>query len=311
MTFLYLDMLWEGKEEEFVPEWLQIIIRTLAAIVILFLMTKVLGKRQISELSLFEYITGISIGNIAAYISLDLENSWYLGIISLLVWVIISVGIELWTLKSKTVRDFIDGSGTVLIQDGRLLKERLRKERLTVDELLEQLRQKNVFRVADVEFAVMESSGKLNIQLKRQYQPISPDMLGWTMSKSNPPRSIIMDGIIVNDELELSGHDENWLEHELGRHKIKLSDVLLCQLGSDGNITFQMADGRNISAEGKKKSKEKVAQLTRELHEEFRRLEKLSRNGDDRRTFQSAQFHLLQSLDAMNVKNEGEHGAGD
>lgn len=286
------------------PEWLQIIFRTLAAIVVMFLMTKVLGKRQISELSLFEYVTGISIGNIAAYISLDLENTWYLGIISLLVWVVFSVAIELWTMKNRTVRDFIDGSGTVLIKDGKLLKEMLRKERLTLDELLEQLRQKSVFRVADVEFAVMESSGKLNIQLKRQYQPISPDMLGWTMSKRDPPHTIIMDGIILHDELELTGYDEEWLQRELGRHHLKLSDVFLCQLDSDENTTFQTTDGRTIFAEGQMKSNNKVLSLARELQKEFRRMERLARNEANRKTFKSAQYHLGQSLDALSVKTE-------
>lgn len=287
------------------PEWLQIIIRTLAAIVVMFLMTKVLGKRQISELSLFEYVTGISIGNIAAYISLDLENTWYLGIISLLVWVVFSVAIEIWTMKNRAVRDFIDGTGTVLIKDGKLLKEKLRKERLTLDELLEQLRQKNVFRVADVEFAVMESSGKLNVQLKRQYQPITPDMLGWTMNKSDPPYTIIMDGVILRDELELSGHDEEWLQHELGRNHLSLTDVLLCQLTSDGSITFQTIDGRTITNENQTRSKKKVLTLARGLHEEFRRLERLARTEADRNTFKSAQYHLGQSLDVMD-RHESE-----
>lgn len=109
------------------PEWIQIVLRTLVAIVILFIMTKLLGKRQISELSLFEYITGISIGNIAAYISLDLDNLWFLGLVSLIVWVSVSVGIELWTLKSKKLRDVIDGKGTVLIRDGRLFRDKMKK----------------------------------------------------------------------------------------------------------------------------------------------------------------------------------------
>lgn len=124
------------------PNWLEIVVRTTAAIVILFVMTKILGKRQISQLSLFEYITGISIGNIVGYISLDLDNLWYLGFISLAVWAAVSVGLEFLTMKSKKVRDVIDGKGTVLIQDGQLIKKNMHKERLTMDEMLEQLRKR-------------------------------------------------------------------------------------------------------------------------------------------------------------------------
>lgn len=286
------------------PEWMQISIRTLAAIVVMFVMTKLLGKRQISQLSLFEYVTGISIGNIAAYISLDLEKTWYLGIISLCVWVSFSVGIELLTMKSKTARDFVDGKGTVLIEDGRLLKDKLRKERLTLDELLEQLRKRNVFRVADVEFAVMESSGELNVQLKRQYQPISPDMLGWAMSKSDPPRTIIMDGDLIHRELALSGHDEEWLTQVLRRHHLQQADVLLWQLNHDGSMMIHTTDGRNITGEHQSHPEEKVKRLTSGLQEEFRRMELLARNESDREMYQSAQFHLQQSLAAMGLTND-------
>lgn len=286
------------------PDWLQIILRTLAAVFILFLLTKVLGKRQISELSLFEYITGISIGNIAAYISLDLENMWYLGIVSLIVWVLVSVGIEFLTMKNKRVRDFVDGKGTVLIRDGKLSKDKLRKERLTLDEVLEQLRKKDVYRVADVEFAVMESSGELNVQLKKEFQAITPDMLGWRMGHESPPHTIIMDGQIIRDELELSGRNEKWLEHELKRHKLKLEEVFLSQLGSDGTITFQTVDGRNVTMENKSNAREKVASLTSQLQEELRRLERMARNESDRSLYRSAQFHFKQGADAIQTEKQ-------
>ena len=83
------------------PDWLEVIIRTLAAVTMLFLITKILGKRQISELSLFEYITGITLGNLVGYISLDTDTSWYLGFLAVLVWVSVSAGAEYVTMKSK------------------------------------------------------------------------------------------------------------------------------------------------------------------------------------------------------------------
>ncbi|RJE87763.1 DUF421 domain-containing protein [Paenibacillus sp. 1011MAR3C5] len=289
------------------PDWLEIVLRTLASIVILFILTKVLGKRQISELSLFEYITGISIGNIAAYISLDLDNLWYLGIVSLVVWVSVSVGIELWTLKSRRLRNVVDGRGTVLIRNGQLSKQKLRKERITLDELLEQLRQKDVYRVADVEFAVMEPSGELNVQLKKEHQPLTPSMLGWTMSKESQPLSIIMDGHIIKEELQLSGHSEDWVKHELKRHKLKLQDVFLAQLDSDGQMTFQTPDGRIYPEPSSTSPKDRVMSLTGQLQEELRRLEQLSQSDKDRRTYESALYHLNQGIDAMRLKKGTEN----
>nr|WP_306812734.1 DUF421 domain-containing protein [Paenibacillus soyae] len=273
----------------------------------MFLLTKVLGKRQISELSLFEYITGISIGNIAAYVSLDLQNTWYLGIVSLIVWVAVSVGIEIWTMKSIKVRDIIDGKGRVLIQGGKLSKEMMRKERLTLDELLEQLRSKDVYRVADVEFAVMESNGELNVQLKKEHQPITPAMLGWKMGNDQPARTLVMDGHVMHEELRLAGRNENWLKHELDRHKLKLEDVFLSQLGSDGSLTFQTVDGRNVSMKNSTNAEEKVASLASQLQEELRRLERLAQNEKDAKLYRRAQFHLSQG--AEKLKADGETDA--
>lgn len=100
------------------PQWIEVILRTLSAIIVLFLITKILGKRQVSQLSLFEYITGITIGSLAAYISLELDGAWHLGVISLFVWGGFSLGIEYLQLKSKKFRDFAEGKATVLIQNG-------------------------------------------------------------------------------------------------------------------------------------------------------------------------------------------------
>lgn len=109
------------------PQWLEIILRTLCAVIVLFLLTKALGKRQVTQLSFFEYLTGITIGSLAAYISLDLEANWYLGLIALGVWVLCSLLIEYSQMKSKKVRDFIDFKATVLIKDGKVLEDNMKK----------------------------------------------------------------------------------------------------------------------------------------------------------------------------------------
>lgn len=124
------------------PEWLEVVVRTLFAVVVLFFLTKLLGKRQVSQLSFFEYITGITVGSLAAYISLDTDKYWHLGLIALIVWVACSLGIEWLQMKSKKARDFIDFKSTVLIKDGKILEDHMKKERLTTDELLEELRKR-------------------------------------------------------------------------------------------------------------------------------------------------------------------------
>ncbi|MFD0680048.1 MULTISPECIES: DUF421 domain-containing protein [unclassified Paenibacillus] len=226
------------------PEWIEVAVRTLVAVVALFLITKVLGKRQISQLSLFEYITGITIGSLAAVISLDIEANWYLGLVSMLVWGAVSLGIELLQLKSKRARDFIDSKASVLIKDGKIQEDNLKKERLTTDELLEQLRKKNIFRAADVEFAIMESSGDINVLLKKEYQPITPAHMGMKVGPEQSPQAVIMDGVMMKEPLAVLGLNPGWLNTELEKQGILLENVFLGQVDSYGQLYVDLYDDK-------------------------------------------------------------------
>ncbi|MFK7694705.1 DUF421 domain-containing protein [Paenibacillus sp. HJGM_3] len=224
------------------PNWVEVGVRTLTAVVILYAMTKILGKRQVTQLSLFEYITGITIGNITASISLDLDSSWYLGLISITVWVCVSLGIAFLQMKSKTMRDFIDGKATVLIKDGKVMEDNLKKERLTSDELMQQLRKKRVFRVADVEFAIMEPNGEINVLLTRENQPLTPRHLGIKVGPEQEPQSVIMDGQILDEPLATLGLNRQWLNTELEKLGVALENVYLGQVDSYGQLFVDLYD---------------------------------------------------------------------
>lgn len=219
------------------PQWLEITLRTLVAVVALFLLTKMLGKRQVTQLSVFEYITGITIGSLAAYISLDLEDNWYLGLVSLGVWVAVSFTIEILQLKSKTMRDWIDGKSTVIIRNGKILEDNLKKERLTSDELMLLLRKKDVFKVADVEFAMMESSGDISVLLKSENLPFTAKQLGIKTAPEHEPQVIIMDGQVMEQPLAAIGRDKKWLSEQLTALGVKsVQDVYFAQVDSFGEL---------------------------------------------------------------------------
>jgi uncharacterized membrane protein YcaP (DUF421 family) len=224
------------------PQWFEITWRTLLAVLILFFLTKLLGKRQVSQLSLFEYITGITIGSIAAYVSLDAETEWGLGLVSLTVWVACSYSIEYLQIKSKRMRDFIDSKGSVLIEHGRVLEKNLKKERLTTDELMEQLRKKSAFNLADVEFAIMEPSGDINVLLKRENQPLTPKDLGLPVQPEREPQTVIMDGQILEEALQKSGRNRNWLDKKLAEVKAAVPDVFLGQIDANGKLYADFYD---------------------------------------------------------------------
>ena len=224
------------------PEWLEVIVRTLASIVILFGLTKLLGKRQVSKLSFFEYITGITIGSLASFISLRVNESWYLGVIALTVWVLVSLGIEFLQLKSKRARDIIDSKSRVLIKDGKIMEDNLKKERLTNEELMQNLRSRNVFKAADVEFAVMEPNGVVNVLLKKEKQPLTPKHLGIQVGPESEPQAVILDGKIMDEPLATRGLNRRWIHTELEKLGVSLDNVFLGQVDAYDQLYVDLFD---------------------------------------------------------------------
>lgn len=226
------------------PEWLEIIWRTLLVVSVLFVLTKILGKRQIGELSYFEYITGITIGSIASYVSLDLETTWYYGILAMSVWTAVVFILEFVSLKSKIARDIIEGKGVVLIKDGKILEDNLNKVHFTADDLLEKLRGKNAFKMSDVDFAVLEANGELNVMLKNDSQPLTPHHLGIKVAPEQAPQTVIIDGQIMDEPLATIGLNHNWLHTELKKIGVSIENVFLGQVDSYGQLYVDCFDDK-------------------------------------------------------------------
>jgi uncharacterized membrane protein YcaP (DUF421 family) len=227
------------------PDWITVILRTLGAIAILFALTRLLGKRQVSTLSPFEYITGITIGGLASSIPLKTDGTWHLGIISLIVWVLVAIGMELLQLKSKKIRGWIDGKTTILIKNGKVLEENLKKERITIDELMAQLRNKSIFHISDIEIAVIEPDGNINAFVYKENQPITPKMLGLKVAKEEIPYVVIADGIILDEGLAKRGLTREWIQAELKKRGIALEHVFLGQVDSKGQLYVDFYDDQH------------------------------------------------------------------
>lgn len=232
------------EEEIKVPEWLHVVLRTIMAVIALFILTRILGKRQVSQLSTFEYITGISIGNLAAYLSLDTDAHWALGFVAMAAWVGMSLGIEWLQLKSKKARDMIDGKATVVIQGGKILERNLKKERITSDELLEMLRKNSVFNMDQVEFAIIDTSGELNVMLKKEYQPLTASDIGLIVQPEKVPMTVIMDGKVLEDSLRKVGLNENWLRAKLKQLGTTQEQIYLAQVDSNNKLYLDPYDDR-------------------------------------------------------------------
>lgn len=226
------------------PEWLNVIVRSLVAIVFLFVITKLIGKRQLSQMTFFEYTVGIVIGDIAGFIAIDMRGRILYGMLSMIVFAAFTIVLGQLAMKSKAVRNIVEGKARILIKDGKILEDNMKKERLSADELLEQLRLKNAFRVADVEFALMEPNGEVSVLMKSANRSLTPKTLGMEVSPETEPQAVIMDGSIMDEALSTIGMNRNWLHTELNKQGVALENVFLGQVDAKGTLYFDLYDDK-------------------------------------------------------------------
>jgi uncharacterized membrane protein YcaP (DUF421 family) len=202
-------------------EALVVVVRSLIAFFTLFIFARLLGKQEISQLSFFDYVLGITIGSIASSLSVDLSSRAWPSWVGLLVWTVTVFMLQLVTARSKKADSYVVGEPIVLVKNGQIMDENMKKLRYTIADLLKQLRNKNIFDLNQIAFAIMETNGQLSVLLKPEYQPLTPaDM------KINPPASglsteLIYAGVVLDDNLKAAGLDRPWLNQQLQNQQIK------------------------------------------------------------------------------------------
>lgn len=221
---------------------LRTLIRSIMLIIGLFIITKLLGKKQLSSLSFFEYIVGITVGDIAGTLSMDPDLSLRDGIASMIVWSFVPLAISTISLRSRAFRTIVEGKSTTFIENGNIIEKNLRKEKYSLDELLEQLRKKSVFRVADVEFASLDSNGELSVLLKKAKQPLRYEDITSKTSHDSPPVPVIMDGKIIKENLEKAGYNNDMFLAKLMKSGYKRDEVFYAELDQTGEISVDVYD---------------------------------------------------------------------
>ncbi len=196
-------------------EALVVMARSLIGFFTLFIFARLLGKQEISQLSFFDYVLGITIGSIAASLSVDLSSRAWPRWVGLFTWTVTVFILQILTLKSKKVNDCLVGEPTVLIKNGLIMEDSMKKLRYTIADLLKQLRSKDVFDISQVDLAILETNGQLSVLLKREYQYLTPGDLEISTSASGLNTEIIYAGVVVDSNLTAVGLDRLWLNTQL------------------------------------------------------------------------------------------------
>ena len=210
-------------------------IKSIVAALVLFILTRIMGKKQISQLTFFDYVVGISIGSIAASLSVDQRISFIDGITSMMIWTLVPLVFSYLSAKSIKTRRLLDGTPTILIQNGKIIEKNLTKTKLTINDLLEELRVKDVFNIADVEFALLETNGKISVLKKSSNQTTANSDLKAPVDHQGLCANVIIDGKIMKNNLKLLEINEIWLLNELKKNNIlSVKNVLLACYDTSG-----------------------------------------------------------------------------
>lgn len=219
-------------------ELFNVVIRGLLSLITLFLVTKLIGKKQVSQLSLFDYVIGISIGNFATEMTINLESEELYGIIAVLLFGGIAYLVSVGTMKSIKLRRFFMGSPTILIEHGKILQDNFYKVKYDINDMLEQCRVNGYFDISEIDYAIVEANGELSILAKSEYLPVNRNDMKLKVSKNGLCANVIIDGKVMYNNLKKINKDEKWLNKELKLKGKDISDIILATVDINDKVVF-------------------------------------------------------------------------
>ncbi|MTV48543.1 DUF421 domain-containing protein [Heliobacillus mobilis] len=212
------------------------LIRTIFAYFFVLLLTRLLGRKALSHMTISDFISAIILGEMTALLAIEGQRS-VSALVALVVFGSLAIIADFTHIKSFTARKLFDSEPIVLIENGKIIEQNLSKTRVTLNEMNSILRQKNVFNVGDVEFALLENDGEISVQLKSQKQPLTPLDLQIPTKYQGLTKDIIIDGEVMWENLEQANLDKGWLNRELNRFGINNpSEVFYAGLDTSGNL---------------------------------------------------------------------------
>ena len=195
-------------------EIIKVILTAILSVVALFVITKIMGHKQVAQLDFFDYVSGITIGSIGAELATELEEP-YKPLIALIVWGGASLILNLLAHKLPRTRKYINGTPTILMNEGKIYRKNLKKAKLDLSELLLLCREEGYFDLDEIQLAVFEHNGKLSILPKAANRPATPEDLKITAKATHIGVEVVMDGRMIGDNLSRAGKDEAWLKSQL------------------------------------------------------------------------------------------------
>ncbi|MEG0110314.1 MAG: DUF421 domain-containing protein [Oscillospiraceae bacterium] len=229
---------------------IKVFIASIASIIVLFLLAKLIGNRQVNQMSLFDYIIGITIGSIAAEMSTALEGDFLKPLIAMIVYGVAAALIDILTCKSIKLRKILTGTPLVLFEDGKLFEKNLFASKLDINEFLTQCRVAGFFDLAQLKTAILETNGQISFMPLAENRPVTPRDLKLTPDAEGLTVNLILDGKVLSDNLKYSGKDDIWLKKQLAENGVRSEkEVFLATCDISGKLTVYKYTNKKVDKE--------------------------------------------------------------
>ena len=211
-------------------------IRAIVLYLLLILSVRLMGKRQIGELEPAEFVVAILIADLASVPMQDIGIPLLSGVIPILTVLAIELILSVLAMRFRPLRKFFSGNPIMLIENGKILSKNLSKTRITVDELLQHLRENQILDVSTVQYAILEIDGQISTIPYPKHQPPTAMDLHVQVDQAELPMTVISDGVVLEEYLQASGHDRAWLDRQLNSLNCTVEDVFLMTATKSGKL---------------------------------------------------------------------------
>ncbi|NPC92997.1 DUF421 domain-containing protein [Bacillus sp. WMMC1349] len=215
-------------------DYLHLTVELIVGFAALFLMTKILGKTQFNQITPFDFISALILGEMVGNAIFDESVTIWKILFAIIVWGVLIFSIEILSQKVQGLRGFLEGKPSIIINKGKIDYNALKKNKLDLNQLQTLVREKGCFSLHEIEYALLETDGTISVLLKHQYDVPTNQDLNITDKQVRLPVSIILDGELEKDNLHMAGFDEEWLKKQLSNYNIhQYSDVLYAEWRAD------------------------------------------------------------------------------
>lgn len=216
----------------------------------LLVLTRLLDKTQVGQLTLYEYVSGITIGSLAATIAASEPEKLWSNYYDLLLFAVLTYIVSVCTMKSRPFRTLLEGSPSIIIENGRIIKENMTSLRLDLDQLNALLRGKDIVDISEIQYAILETTGQLSVIKKSASQPLTKSDMNIHLTDPTFPVEIIMDGEIIEENLKSQNLTHTWLAEQLKLRNIKsASNIMYAVIDSKGQLYISAKGSRKDQAD--------------------------------------------------------------